>query len=102
MGEEEGFGALGIEVDLDFVVFRDLIAIDTKDCTKAKDAMGDAIVLLPGGRNWRLGIGDWRMFLGSNPNSWSFRSTLNIRNTLIFHFKEPLIDIVEEAGLAVE
>ena len=47
VGEEEGFGALGVEVDLDFVVLGNLIAIDTKDRTKAKDAMGYSIIGLP-------------------------------------------------------
>ena len=47
MGEEKGFGALGVEVDLDLVVFRHLIAIDTKYRTKAEDAMGYSIIGLP-------------------------------------------------------
>ena len=47
MGEEECFGALGVKMDLDLVVFRDLITIDTKDRTKAEDAVGYSIIGLP-------------------------------------------------------
>ena len=47
MGEEEGFGALGIERDLYLVVLRHLIALDPRDRTDTKDTVGDPIAGLP-------------------------------------------------------
>ena len=47
MGEEEGFGALGIERDLYLVVLRHLIAIDARDRTDAKNTVGDPVAGVP-------------------------------------------------------
>jgi len=53
VGEEEGFGALVIEIDLDLIVLGDLVAIDTHDRSFAKDTMGDPVGRFEGRRqNW--------------------------------------------------
>jgi hypothetical protein len=43
VGKEQGLGALGIEVNLNLIILRDLVPIDADDGAVSEDAVGDAI-----------------------------------------------------------
>ena len=43
VGKEQGLGALGIEVNLNLIILRDLVPIDADDGAVAEDAVGDAV-----------------------------------------------------------
>jgi hypothetical protein len=43
VGKEQGLGALGIEVNLNLIILRDLVPIDADNRSFAKHAVGDAV-----------------------------------------------------------
>ena len=58
VGEEEGFGALGVEVDFDLVVLRDFVTIDTEHGALAEDTMRHAVAGFPRGSDVGRSAGD--------------------------------------------